>query len=204
MNKFMGGLTVGIILTASFFMIYNPFQKKASVSDTVFISSPMDTVSLPQNSTVKDSAVVPIPPRATSINKNNRSRRDSLVAFAKSLLGTPYLYGSSDPAKGFDCSGFITYVFNHFKMVVPRSSYGFENLGTKKTLSTCQPGDLILFTGTDPLERTIGHIGIVCDITNGVPSIIHSSSGKAHGVTITSMDNKFYLERFISVIDVLL
>src|SRR5688572_20232304 len=36
---------------------------------------------------------------------------DSLVAFGKSLVGTPYLYASADPANGFDCSGFITYVF---------------------------------------------------------------------------------------------
>ncbi|HEX6845699.1 MAG TPA: NlpC/P60 family protein, partial [Chitinophagaceae bacterium] len=47
---------------------------------------------------------------------------DSLVAFGKSLVGTPYLYASSDPSKGFDCSGFITYVFNHFGIAVPRSS----------------------------------------------------------------------------------
>jgi len=62
---------------------------------------------------------------------------------------------------------------------------------------------VILFTGTDPQERTIGHIGIVCDIANGNPSFIHSTSGKAYGVTITSMDNKFYQDRFISVIDLL-
>jgi len=64
-------------------------------------------------------------------------------------------------------------------------------------------GDLIVFTGTDPLERAIGHIGIVCDFLNGKPSFIHSSSGKAQGVTITSMENPFYQERFVSVVDVL-
>src|SRR3954471_8841125 len=37
-----------------------------------------------------------------------------VVDFAKTLIGTKYRYGSTDPAVGFDCSGFITYVFNHF------------------------------------------------------------------------------------------
>ncbi|MBL7749710.1 MAG: C40 family peptidase, partial [Chitinophagaceae bacterium] len=50
---------------------------------------------------------------------------DSLVAFAKTLIGIPYLYASTDPIKGFDCSGFITYVFNHFNIAVPRSSVDF-------------------------------------------------------------------------------
>src|SRR5215218_2993379 len=48
--------------------------------------------------------------------------RQQLLAFAESLIGTPYLYASTDPSKGFDCSGFITYVFNHFDIAVPRSS----------------------------------------------------------------------------------
>ena len=43
-----------------------------------------------------------------------------ILAFAKNLIGIPYLYASTDPAKGFDCSGFITYVFNHFNIAVPR------------------------------------------------------------------------------------
>src|SRR4051812_31682311 len=37
-----------------------------------------------------------------------------LIAFSKTLKGIPYKYASTDPAAGFDCSGFITYVFNHF------------------------------------------------------------------------------------------
>ncbi|MEO7767389.1 MAG: NlpC/P60 family protein, partial [Ferruginibacter sp.] len=81
--------------------------------------------------------------------------------------------------------------------------YEFEHLGAKKSLNSCLPGDLVLFTGTDPLERTIGHIGIVCDTHDIHPSFIHSSSGKAHGVTITSMESKFYQDRFMAVIDLL-
>ncbi|RYZ17153.1 MAG: peptidoglycan endopeptidase, partial [Chitinophagaceae bacterium] len=52
-----------------------------------------------------------------------------LVSFARTLTGTPYVYGSTDPKVGFDCSGFITYVFNHFGIQVPRSSIDFTQVG---------------------------------------------------------------------------
>lgn len=88
-------------------------------------------------------------------------RPDSLVAYAETLLGTPYKYASTDPSVGFDCSGFITYVFNHYNIQVPRSSKDFMNTGTEIPIGNSKTGDLILFTGTDSTERIIGHMGIV-------------------------------------------
>jgi len=199
----MAGLTLGIIVTTCFFIFNNPFQKKPVIPETSIVEKTIDLLQVPDKIIEKDTGILRNITSTTSKPTNDKVNRDTLVLFARSLLGIPYLYGSTDPAKGFDCSGFITYVFNHFKIVVPRSSYGFENIGTKRSFNTCRPGDVILFTGTDPQERTIGHIGIVCDIVNGIPSFIHSTSGKAYGVTITSMDNKFYQDRFIAVIDLL-
>ncbi|MEO6231805.1 MAG: C40 family peptidase [Ferruginibacter sp.] len=200
MNKFMGGLTLGIIATTCFFLIYRPFQKDIAVAAEITQNAIPESVdSIPVISKVDTNQQLP----AIGLNKTNKADRDSLVTYAKLLLGTPYLYGSTDPAKGFDCSGFVTYVFNHFNISVPRSSFEFAGIGTKKSLSTCKPGDVILFTGTHPEETAIGHIGIIAEITNGYPLFIHSSSGKANGVTITSMDNKFYQERFIGVVDLL-
>jgi cell wall-associated NlpC family hydrolase len=86
---------------------------------------------------------------------------DSLVTFGKSLVGTPYLYASSDPENGFDCSGFITYVFNHFGITVPRSSVDFTNVGIEIPKEFASPGDLILFTGTDSTIKIVGHMGII-------------------------------------------
>src|SRR5688500_7444106 len=62
-------------------------------------------------------------PARTIITKNTDP--EAVMKFAESLQGTPYLYGSSVKEKGFDCSGFINYVFNHFKIKVPRSSKDF-------------------------------------------------------------------------------
>ncbi len=203
MNKFMGGLTLGIIITTCFFLVYRPFQKSIVVA-----SENIQDTSIPDSQNVLPAPVISKadtnrPLSAIALNKAGKVNRDSLVMYAKLLLGTPYLYASTDPAKGFDCSGLVTYVFNHFNITVPRSSFEFAGIGQKKSLTTCKKGDVILFTGTDPAETAIGHIGIIAEITDGNPLFIHSSSGKAHGVTITSMDNKFYQERFIGIVDLL-
>jgi cell wall-associated NlpC family hydrolase len=126
---------------------------------------------------------------------------DSLVAFGKSLVGTPYLYASSDPQKGFDCSGFITYVFNHFGIPVPRSSVDFTNVGIEIPKEFASPGDLILFTGTDSTIRTVGHMGIVESNETGNLLFLHSTSGKIYGVTISPLKG-YYEGRFEKVIRV--
>lgn len=124
-----------------------------------------------------------------------------VLAFAKTLTGTPYKYGSIDPEQGFDCSGFIMYVFNHFNIAVPRSSIGFTNVEREIALEEAQPGDIILFTGTDNTIRVVGHMGIITSNDNEDCQFIHSSSGKANGVTTTSL-SEYYRKRFVKVIRV--
>jgi cell wall-associated NlpC family hydrolase len=139
---------------------------------------------------------------ATKPATTGSATREQVVAFAQTLIGTPYEYGCSDPATGFDCSGFITYVFNHFNMQVPRSSFDFTNYGTEVALSAAQPGDLILFTGTDPSVRVVGHMGIIVNNDAEDTSFIHSTSGKENAVTITPL-NDHYQKRFVKVISIL-
>jgi cell wall-associated NlpC family hydrolase len=133
--------------------------------------------------------------------KTDSVHPDSLVAFARTLIGIPYLYASTNPAKGFDCSGFITYVFNHFAMKVPRSSVDFTNYGKDVAFEKAKPGDLILFTGTDSTIRIVGHMGIVESMKNDTLHFIHSTSGKMKGVVITPLGN-YYRSRFVKVIRV--
>lgn len=123
-----------------------------------------------------------------------------VITFSKTLKGIRYKYSSTDPKKGFDCSGFITYVFNHFKIEVPRTSAGFTNEGQEVKLTEAIPGDLILFTGTDSTIRTVGHMGIITQSGDSVV-FIHSTSGKANGVTETTL-NPYYMGRFVKVIRV--
>lgn len=126
---------------------------------------------------------------------------DQLVEFARSLLGTPYRYASIDPASGFDCSGFITYVFNHFNIKVPRSSIDFTNVGVKILPANSRVGDIILFTGTDSTNKSVGHMGIIVSNQKDSIQFIHSSSGKANGVVISPLAT-YYKSRFVKVIRV--
>lgn len=125
----------------------------------------------------------------------------SIVAFAQTLKGVPYKYASTDPQQGFDCSGFITYVFNHFNISVPRSSIDFTNVGRQVPPIDARPGDLVLFTGTDSTIRVVGHMGIVISQPGSEVEFIHSSSGKAYGVTINPLKG-YYQTRFVKVVRV--
>lgn len=164
--------------------------------DSLIIDS-LTTDTLKVDNTQNNDTVSLLPSK--DITTNN-VRPDELVTFAETLMGTPYVYASTDPKVGFDCSGFITYVFNHFGISVPRSSIDFTDVGKEVLVANARRGDLILFTGTDPAERFVGHMGIVVSNADTL-KFIHSTSGKAMSVTITPL-NKYYLNRFVKVIRV--
>ena len=135
-----------------------------------------------------------------TIETKNTSPK-ALVDFAHTLIGIPYKYASSDPVAGFDCSGFITYVFNHFDIAVPRSSRDFTNIGENIPKAEARPGDLILFTGTNIQDRTVGHMGIVTFNSPDTLLFIHSTSGKLNSVAVTPL-NEYYQSRFVKIIRV--
>jgi lipoprotein Spr len=138
----------------------------------------------------------------TAINAGHVSA-DSLLAFAQTLLGVPYRPASSDPSSGFDCSGFVSYVFKKFNFNVPRSSCEFINAGEKINIEDAMPGDIILFTGTKSHHpHSIGHIGIVFSNNDGGLKFIHSTSGKEYCVTVSDMDDT-YKRRFVQVVRLL-
>lgn len=155
-----------------------------------------DSVLLLVDTLKMDSVLVP----ASRVH-THRVHPQRVVDFAKTLIGTPYKYASTDPRQGFDCSGFITYVFTHFNIVVPRSSIDFTNVGEAVSADSAKAGDLILFTGTDSTERFVGHMGLVISNQNKQLQFIHSTSGKKYGVTITTF-NSYYRSRYIKTIRV--
>jgi len=128
---------------------------------------------------------------------------DSIIQFAQTLIGISYRPASSDPLVGFDCSGFVSYVFKKFNLNVPRSSREFLGIGEKIKFEDARPGDIILFTGTKKHNRHgVGHVGIVLCNCLGEFQFIHSTSGKEYGVAITSM-NDTYKRRFVQIIRLL-
>ena len=128
---------------------------------------------------------------------------DSVIGFAQTLIGTRYREASANPQYGFDCSGFVSYVFKSFDVKVPRSSQEFYNAGERISMDDAKPGDVILFTGTRSHHpHSIGHVGIVFSNDGDGLKFIHSTSGKEHGVTITAMDDT-YRRRFVQVVRLL-
>jgi len=143
-------------------------------------------------------------PRPVSYDASTDSvSSDHLLTFAQTLLGRPYRPASSNPIYGFDCSGFVSYVFKSFNFDVPRSSEDFINVGEKVNIEDAKPGDIILFTGTKSHHpHSIGHVGIVCCNADGEIKFIHSTSGKEYCVTISSFDDT-YKRRFVQVVRLL-
>jgi cell wall-associated NlpC family hydrolase len=78
---------------------------------------------------------------------------ERVVHYAKHLLGVPYRYGGSSPVGGFDCSGFVRYVYSRFGVSLPHSSFGDLGLGRRISRRALHPGDLVFFDGA-------GHVGI--------------------------------------------
>ena len=128
--------------------------------------------------------------------------RADVIRFAKKLLGTPYHFASSNPKKGFDCSGFVNYVYKNFKISLPRSSVAFGALGTGLKPEDFKVGDVLVFYGFKNKTR-IGHVGIICEAAGMNSKFIHSSSGKAQGVTISELGSDMYTRRFYKCIDVI-
>lgn len=138
--------------------------------------------------------------KSTEISTNASS--DKVLDFAKSMLGIPYHYATSNPKIGFDCSGFVNYVFSNFGFKVPRSSPEFSAIGKETSIDDAKVGDILIFTGTNPKVRRVGHVGIVYAVGEEGVQFIHASSGKAHGVTITEL-NDYYKSRFMKIVRIL-
>lgn len=137
----------------------------------------------------------------SSVPKTASSTVSQLLDFAKTMIGVPYRYATSNPDKGFDCSGFVNYVFSNFGFKVPRSSPEFASAGVPVKLTDAKVGDVLIFTGTNPRVRKIGHVGIIYSIVDGEIKFIHATSGKAHGVTVTEF-NDYYKSRFMKAVSI--
>ncbi|HEY8329152.1 MAG TPA: C40 family peptidase [Rhodanobacter sp.] len=127
---------------------------------------------------------------AAAVGADITDLRKSLIAMAMKLRDTHYVRGGRDPSTGFDCSGFVRYVFAHaVGMQLPRNSASQFLAGLKVNRADMQPGDLVFFRTHG--KRRISHVGIY--ISNG--RFIHSpSAGKS--VEISSLSEGYWAKRF--------
>jgi cell wall-associated NlpC family hydrolase len=106
--------------------------------------------------------VKPLPGRAAGVARKAAPTRTTqsrstfgvrIVAYAKRFRGIRYVYGGTSPRSGFDCSGFVRFVYAHFGVTLPHSSYGDFDRGRRISRSSLRPGDLVFFD-------SVGHVGI--------------------------------------------
>lgn len=88
---------------------------------------------------VRDSA-----PRISRGGSAAAASSSAVVAYASNFLNVPYVWGGTSPS-GFDCSGLVQYVYNHFGISLPRTSQAQQGVGTPVSRQDLQPGDLIFF-----------------------------------------------------------
>lgn len=139
------------------------------------------------------------PDESTSFDYASKEMRracmiDSMVMRATECIGIKYQYGGTSK-KGFDCSGFVNYVYSAFGISLPRSSYEIANLGTKVSMDELQAGDLVFFKGRSVSSTRVGHVGMVLEKTDGGFKMIHASVAK--GVRIDNYSDAYYKARFM-------
>jgi cell wall-associated NlpC family hydrolase len=179
----------------------------ALIAFSIFICSCSSSKKISTN----ENANKPVKPIATSKNASSTKAkvftkplqidRNQFVNYAKTFIGTPYKYGSSTPANGLDCSGFIMTIFGHFNIKTPRTSKDFTNEGVEIELKNARLGDIILFTGSDNSTGIVGHMGIIT-IAGAVPTFISSTSGKNIGVVESKLTG-YWKTHFVKAIRLL-
>ncbi len=121
-------------------------------------------------------------PRTADVSRGT-DRAAALTAYAKSFVGTPYRYTGSSP-QGFDCSGFVKYVYEYAGISLPRTAAEQYNYGTKISVQEAMPGDIVAFKD----GGYISHTGIYL----GNNQFISSTSSR--GVQITSIYGPYWGE----------
>lgn len=112
----------------------------------------------------------------------------SVTGTALDLRGTPYRNGGADPA-GFDCSGFVLYVFAQHGVVVPRKVSDQFKAGKDVTPSDLEPGDLVFFTTVAP---GASHVGIAL----GGGEFVHAPSSTGE-VRVERLSAAYWASRFV-------
>jgi len=116
-------------------------------------------------------------------------KAQQIVDFAMEYLGWRYVFGGNSPATGFDCSGFVSYVFRNFGITLTRNSAGqYRNDGVPVTRDELMPGDLVFFGS----GGRVSHVGLYI----GDGYMIHASTTTT-GVIITSINSPQRISRWI-------
>jgi cell wall-associated NlpC family hydrolase len=120
-----------------------------------------------------------------------RTQVNPVVQYALSFQGTPYVWGAESPEEGFDCSGFVQFVYGRYGIPLPRTAYQMAMALPAVDSHARRPGDLVFFNTTG---KPYSHVGIYI----GNNAFVHSSSAKK-GVIVSSLDKRYWVEHFLGI-----
>jgi cell wall-associated NlpC family hydrolase len=124
-------------------------------------------------------------PSSPDVGAAPPARYGGVVGIAMRYLGTPYRWGGASPSTGFDCSGFVMYVFAQVGVSLPHNAAAQYSYGSPVSRSQLQPGDLVFFNG-------LGHNGIYI----GGGQFIHSPH-TGDVVKISSLGESWYASTYV-------
>jgi cell wall-associated NlpC family hydrolase len=117
------------------------------------------------------------------------STAQEIILHAISQTGVKYKYGGINPDSGFDCSGFVRYVFQQAaNLTLPHGARAISQVGTKISKDELQPGDLVFF---NTLRSVTSHVGIYV----GNNRFIHSPSAGGT-ISVTDMNDAYWAKRY--------
>lgn len=168
--------------------INNAWFKVEYGSYTGYISP--DYVEIVEYTGSSSTAVTSVSRSSTASLSAATGTRQQLIDYAATLLGCKYVYGGSSPS-GFDCSGYVKYVFAHFGINLSRTSASQYSNSVRISKSELNVGDLVFFSQTSGSSK-VGHVGIYV----GSGQFIHAASpGK--GVRYDSLSDSYYSSHYI-------
>ena len=124
-----------------------------------------------------------------SISEKASEKVQEVLLNALSLTGIQYKYGGNSPETGFDCSGFVRYVFSQaVNLTLPPTARAISQIGKTVKKNELQPGDLVFF---NTLKSAFSHVGIYI----GNNKFIHAPRTGSE-VRVESMQSNYWQSRF--------
>lgn len=121
---------------------------------------------------------------------------EGMIELGKKYLGVRYTYGGTSPS-GFDCSGFVSFLFNSYGFKISKASRDLAHFGTKVDGDCLQPGDLAFFKGRSSKSTDVGHVALVIQAIDGRWDIIHATVHKGIWIDKDVMNIDYYKQRFL-------